>query len=236
MTGRSCGADVRPDVRGSNFLWTLGSPSHPRATQVTDSAMLPDFPEIKAVLLKRVSGTTRLDADSDPVLGMVQRFTLSEGDRVLVQREDGSEAVIDFSTPIETVVELPTDAIRTGGPATTREATRQMSDQLNRELTRRMFDTITQAVEEVGNVAHVEGRPFSGDLYLQMLRTMELSFGRDGEWIRPTIVAGAGVAQRIDSTLENLEHDPAFLAERDKIVNEQREAWRAREARRRLVD
>jgi hypothetical protein len=198
--------------------------------------MLPDFPDVKRVILRSAAHLTRMGAEQDPLLGAIPTFRQHEGNRATLRRVDGTEAVLDYRTPLTAQVEFTIDQVREKGPEVAREAARSMAHDLNQQLANKLIDTIDKATEEVGNVIQAGGKPFSTRTYLDALRKMDLGFDDEGNWEPLQFVAGEQLSKRIDAVLEEAERDCAFIAERDAIVAEKREEWRAREANRRLVD
>jgi hypothetical protein len=151
-------------------------------------------------------------------------------------RTDGSVAVINFDTPLSAEVQLRIDDARREGPAASLRAIREVGEQLADDMEQRMIATISEAVEDVGNVVDGGGRPFSADLFIELLEKMELSFNRHGEWEPPTIVVHPETLQKMKVQIELLDSDPETKARVEAVVNRQREEWRAREACRALVD
>jgi hypothetical protein len=198
--------------------------------------MLPDFPKVKRRILQSIGGFMNQSAAQDPLLGAVPRFVQHEGNRSTIRREDGTEKTIDFREPIEATAVVSTQDIREKGPAVTREAVSKLTTDLNRGMAERMLNEISEASDEIGNTVSAEGKPFSLELFLGVLRKLELTFDDEGNWIHPQIATSPKNRETIESVLKLAENDDKFLSERDAIVTKQREEWRAREADRRLVD
>jgi len=198
--------------------------------------MLPDFPKVKKTITRRIGGLVHHRADQDSFLGMIPRFVQHEGDRTSLGREDGTEAAIDFKEPIEAIATMSHQDIREKGPAAALSAAQKIATDITRGLAQRVVNSLKEATDETGNVINGEGKPFSSSLYLDILRTLRLTFDDEGNWIPPQIVAHPQHREIIESTLRQAETDASFVAEREVIVRKQREEWRAREADRRLVD
>ena len=76
----------------------------------------------------------------------------------------------------------------------------------------------------------------TADMILEMLDRMELSFDDEGNWQPPRIIHGPALAATAAEVQKQLGVDRTLRARQDAIVNRQREEWRVREARRKLVD
>ena len=175
-------------------------------------------------------------ASQESILGSIPRFKQHEGDRTTIGREDGTEEVLDFSNPLEATATLKTEDIRERGPLATLTAARGLAEEMARGMTRRMFDTLSEATDAIGNTVNAEGKPFSSDLYLEVLKKLELAFDPEGNWIPPQVAAAPSQAASMRRVLEQAESDPEYRRQRDAIVNCKRKEWRAREADRRLAD
>jgi hypothetical protein len=150
-------------------------------------------------------------------------------------REDGQEIVLELKEAVSVKTDLSIEAIRKGSDAT-RNALRDISAGLNESMTKRFLETVEEAADSVGNVVHGNGSPLTAELVLESWAKVELSFDRDGVWQPPTIVANPATAKKMREVLKEIEETPTLRARRDEIVNRQRENWRVREARRKLVD
>lgn len=198
--------------------------------------MLPDFPFLKREIATRLARAAQRSAAGGPLLRELPSLRQHEGNRGEMIRTDGSVASISYDTPIEAEVTVRIDDARRQGPAASVRAPREIGEQLAAGVEQRLFETISEAVESVGNVVDGGGRPFSADMFIEMLETMELSFDEDGDWQPPTLVAHPDTLQKIKVQLDLIDTDPHIKARVETIVNRQREEWRAREARRALVD
>ena len=198
--------------------------------------MLPDFPEIKKAVLDRLRQRARAADQADPLLGLMPRFVVHEGDRSVVRREDGHEEVLELrKNPIEAEVQISTDRIRLGGPDATREAVDRLSEGMREGMARRTFAAIEEAAESVGNTVKVGG-PFTADVYFAALEKMQLSFDESGEWLGIQFVCHPETAAKAAPVFDSIESVPELKARRDEIVAQKREEWRVREAARQLVD
>jgi hypothetical protein len=197
--------------------------------------LFPDFPALKKELTKRLARGAQALAEGEPLLRNVKSFVQHEGDRTLLIREDRSESLIRFDTPITTEVSYTADDIRQGGDASVR-AMRHMGEQLGEGMGKRMFDALHKAVDEVGNAVDAKGQPFGVDILIEALEKMDFSFSKNGEWRPPTIVVHPDTYKSSQVQIEAANADPLVKARIDALVEEKREEWRAREARRTLAD
>jgi hypothetical protein len=198
--------------------------------------MLPDFPEVKRVVLKNLIGQTKMRAKADPLLGMMPPFIVHEGDRSILRREDGTEAVLELrKNPIKATVEITAEEMRLRGPSATARAITQLSEGLNEGMAKRTFQALEEAAESVGNSINANG-PFTAEIYFAMLETMELHFRADGQWLGLKLIGHPDTVAKAELVIDAIKRDPELVTRRDSIVAQKREEWRVREAARKLVD
>jgi hypothetical protein len=94
---------------------------------------------------------------------------------------------------------------------------------------RTLYETVSSAVQEVGNVVDAKGKP-TPDVFLEMLRKIEFGVNRRGEVTRPEIHVHPETAPGLIKALEDA--GPAFQAEVDRLTAEKEAEALAREARR----
>jgi hypothetical protein len=198
--------------------------------------MLPDFPDVKRIVLKALIGRSKLKAEADPLLGLMPPFIVHEGDRSVVRREDGTETVAHLREyPLKATTELTAEEMRVRGPAATEDAVARLAEGLNEGLARRTIAAIEAAAESVGNSVKAGG-PFTAETYFAMLEKVELVFSANGDWAGLTLMAHPDTVAKAEPVLTSIETDPELKARRDAIVARKREEWRVREAARKLVD
>lgn len=197
--------------------------------------MLPDFPDIKRLLGRKVAASIRAEIDDAPLLADIARHIIHEGDRYTTVREDGSSETRTFQQSTATA-EISAEEIRTSGLVAVHRARGRLVEQLRESASRMLIDAVHRATEEVGNVVQGGGRPLSAELILEMLETMELAFAPDGTWEWPTFVGPPGMRDRAASEMERLANEPELNARFEALIERKREKWRVREANRKLVD
>src|SRR5262245_56923805 len=97
-----------------------------------------------------------------------------------------------------------------------------------------IFDGITEATAD--RAVSAGGKPFTAELYLDVLETMEFSFDENGEWQMPTMVLHPSMMARAQEQIQRLDVEPALKERLSAIVTKKKEHWRDREADRQLVD
>lgn len=196
--------------------------------------MLPDWPSLKADIVRVYMRYVRARVRQRSAAGLVPRSRVHEGDRLILCREDGSvedtefrraEGVAQLSLP--DIVNLPLREMFT--------KLDPIADGLARSQSEALFRTIEEGSKKAGTVTDAQGRPLTAELFLETLEKMDLSFDSKGNFQWPRwIVSPAGEA---DAKREwfRLQSEPALRNRLVELVSRKREEWIAREADRILV-
>lgn len=198
--------------------------------------MLPDFPKEKKLLHK--FWNEYLGHKHKELLGVfatIPSLASHEGDRWNIERPDGteSEQLYEemsslFTIDLSEVPTLTPEKIRAKLDTVAEDAARQMHQSIFRE--------ILKATKQVGNTVNAEGKPFTKELFLEMIEKVDMDFTPDGQLIPPSIIMPPEAWKANEAKFKEWEQDKEFTAKHEEIINKKREAWSAREALRKLVD
>lgn len=170
-----------------------------------------------------------------PLLRDISQSTQYEGASARLLRTDGSEDQIDYEKA-SFEFEITREEMRSFDLEKLQEKLRQLARKFADAQQAMMFRKLSRVVEEVGNTVDA-----GGDLqphhFLDMIRKVEMSFDpKTNEPTGLTIVVHPSQIDRLLAKWKSWEQDPAFVAEYERLLEEKREAWRARESNRRLDD
>ena len=197
--------------------------------------MLPDFPRVKHALQEAIARAIRNLAEQHPTLGQIQKVQVFEGHGTALQEPDHK-----LATPLERVplpVPLDRQAIIEKGPAAVSEQIPTIAGQLMAAQLRMLVREVTRATDHTGNVVHAGDRPFSQDLYIQMLDRVEMQFDSGGTPSIPELFhPDPSVHAERQRLLEEWMKDPAFVRRIEESIEKQRQKWNDRESNRKLVD
>lgn len=197
--------------------------------------MLPDFISLKRQIARDRQGQLRDREREESLSSLIPAFRSHEGDRFTVVREDQSVHTKQYRT-FEVELNLKAADLLAEGSRPIHEMLGKASEHMDRQLSETFQQAMTEATAEAGTVTDAGGRPFSAELYIESVEKMEFSFDDDGTWKMPTMVMHPSRVEAFRRETRRLDTDPVLHARLTKIVDEKREAWRAREARRTLVD
>lgn len=198
--------------------------------------MLPDYPDTKnrarRLLIKLIQEQM---PQHEPLLAGIKHSRVHEGRSAVLTRQDESIDDIEFRSA-GAEVSLTREQMRRVTVDELLEHVSSMAAQLAGQQVQLMFEKVSKAVEEVGNVVSASELG-TKEAFLEMQRKLEVDF--DPETLEPknlVIVLHPSQVQSFKAQAEEWEKDPAFVAEMDRIREQQIEAWRARENSRKLVD
>ncbi|MDD5007835.1 MAG: hypothetical protein PHC68_05445 [Syntrophorhabdaceae bacterium] len=98
------------------------------------------------------------------------------------------------------------------------------------EVHKMMFESVGKITEFTGNVVNAAGKPFSVDMFLDMMEKIEITFNDAGEAIMPSIVAGPELVEKIKKTKFSKEQRDR----QKKIMEAKKKTFYAKKCYRRL--
>ena len=197
--------------------------------------MLPDFSTTKPALVRHLSRflNERVDAHMGPFAG-VPRSTYFEGDTHSVKRTPSqTESTSPFEEASSKLLvhahEVPTLSL-----GDIHERLDGIAQDVASQMAKYFYETIGQAVEEVGNDIKADG-PITPELLLETLERLHIEFDRFGQPSLPQIHVHPKMTQRLQDAIRQMMTDPRYREKYQFVLTTQRESWRAREASRKLV-
>ena len=103
------------------------------------------------------------------------------------------------------------------------------------KMSTRVYQGISKAVDDAGNVVSTQGIGFRPDALLEAMAKVAVEFEQDGTPRMPSFHVGEQNAEALRNALQEIDRDPEMLRRHSDIMKQKREEWRAREASRRLV-
>ena len=196
--------------------------------------MLPDYPTLKndfGALCNRFLG--QRVAYHQGFVGRVPKHRVFEGDKTFLRRAAGDAETSDFA-----------DFSATRTLAAARISTTTLHDVL-RELdaaaaemgaksSRFFFEGLDKTLEAAGQVDHAQGQEISADLLLRVMERIEMSFDESGKHSL-ALVIHPSKTEAFAAAFRELEQDPVMRDGYRDLLERKKEAWRVREASRRLV-
>jgi len=197
--------------------------------------MLPDFIKIKSRIDRKLSGSIQERVGMEGVMSLISKGRVHEGHAYAIQRADGSRDEQEFREHRAEVV-LSAEDLLTDGPQAVQRAMDNLLEQLSRSTHQHIQEGIEQATKAAGTNTDAGGQPFSAELFLDSIEKTQLSFDANGDCKPPTIVIHPSLSETVERQLGRLEREPGLRERMNRIIDQQRDQWRDREANRKLVD
>jgi len=169
---------------------------------------LPEYDRAESQFIGRI--THDLAVKQSAFLSMFPRESVGE---VLPSRfvASSGEIVDNPTIPVGMEFEIPTTAAMAGDLAPLVEAIVKAADQASEALSKAILEQIGKVLEAAGQSLDARDRPLSHELIFEMFDRMEWHFDDDGNWIRPTIVAGPDMVAKFGNLPEpTAEQQEAF--------------------------
>ncbi len=194
--------------------------------------MLPTCPKLEVWRARLNQDRVRAKVSAlAPMIGLVISHIQFEGRHSAIQRETGEldetpmtsasgEVAIKFVDLAEFTEELVGKHLD------------DMAEQLARSMSEHFQQRMHEVTEKTGNIVDGQGKPFSEELFLDMIEKLEHNFGPDGNWKPPTMIVGPGMAEKIAAAGEM---SPEGNKRLKAILERKRDGHRRREAARILV-
>lgn len=197
--------------------------------------MFPDFIALKYELTQILTKGLSENIKAGTPLADVREYRMHEGNRFTVFRDDGSS---ETTFPQQHRAGFRTDPIEVNnkGYKVIDESLQKVRDEMRSSQSKSMFDCITEAAEEVGNVINAKGQPITAELILDLYETGNWSFDEDGNWNGMQIIYNPIHNARMQAERKRLETEPELKRRFEEIVKRKKEEWDVRQANRKLVD
>lgn len=194
--------------------------------------MLPDYKALKEQLMRHVYGGITRSVGNTGVLAEIGTLTIHEGRKIGGEDHGDADELRrfehEFTVSHTDLEERGTEAIR--------DVVRDLHEAMVKDRSQALFSEVNKAVEATGNSVEAAGQPFSAELWIEALEKMEFSFGQDGEWKMPTVVAHPSKTEHIAKELRRLDEDAVLAKRLTALIERKKGEWRDRETGRRLVD
>lgn len=198
-------------------------------------AMLPDYPAFKTELADILNRLFRRRlAQYQGFVGQVAKHRVFEGDKNFLLRSTGDSETTEFQD-FSVARELSAKEV----PKMTFEDILKELDaaaaEMGAKTARYFIEGLDKTLEAAGQVENAKGAKISGELLLRTLERIEMNFDESGNHKNLSLVIHPSNAEATAAALRELEDDPELRKRHRALIERKREAWRVREASRRLV-
>ncbi len=192
--------------------------------------MLPEFPKVRddvnTILMKKFKKMINFETNLPDFKETFQY----EGKTMHIQRHDGSEETTCFSgMGVKLTINL--EDLKQKGLRAIFDCFENAAKDLADQKVKLILSRLDEICEKSGQTYDAKGKPFSYDLLLDTLETIEFDFDEDGNPKLPTFLVGSVMHSKI----QNLEVTPKEEERLNEIIEKKRHEWRSRESNRKLV-
>jgi hypothetical protein len=199
--------------------------------------MLPHFPKAHRAM-RDTFNKTLFDAlwDAAPILRRIRSHQFVEGSKNDYEQEDGTIvegdqqlARVEYSIKYENATGLK--------PEVFLEHAEELGRKMGERMERQLFQTMSMMTDKTGNsVAIGKEGDMTFEQWLELNTKIMTDFDDDGEPHTKHLVCTPEFQKKIIVSLDQWERDPEKVAQMKAVMAKQKEAYDAREARRRMVD
>lgn len=193
--------------------------------------MLPDFPTVKKQFWFDFKSRFQEFSHSDGVLSHIKDKPIFEGN-LTSQTLDGQTT----AKPPEVIaeqLEFDRPRIIDEGVIYVMQILANSAKRARAQKAKLLFKEIDESSSKAGTSFDAGGKPFTLDMYLEMLRSMEIEFDSAGQAQLPTLVTGnADIKAKVETWFK----DPECLSQINAVVEEKGQEWRDRQSNRKLAD
>lgn len=197
--------------------------------------MLPDFPELKQKLTRAIERYLRRRVREASLAMSVQQELLFEGDRLILSTEQG-EAEQSLEAHSSEEYSISREELIRRGPSALTEVVTRMAEDLKKEQSATILQTVREAAEAAGQVVKRQGGSFDFDALMEGLEKIDIDFDENGEPYLINIVVSPDVAEHLKGQFPVWEANSEYEARYNELIARKRAEWNARESNRKLVD
>ncbi len=199
--------------------------------------MLPDFPDQKGQFIELTERMFLARIRADPLLSLFPPEPILEGATIRMSAESGYDEANGLED-IEHQFDLSVDDIMKHGHTVYLEKLWSLADETVRGMAGLVQSKISETTERTGNSIDLGGADLKEEHILDMYRNLEIAFDENDQpdFSTGSIFAHPDNAPVLERLVENIKTIPRYRREFDRVIEQKRREWHARENHRKLVD
>jgi hypothetical protein len=165
---------------------------------------------------------------SEPILGEIQSYKTIHAGGYRYKNE--KKELLSPLTRIAITIEIAGEDIMNYNIEKFAEIIYDFTFERINQMHLMMLETVKNITDFTGNVIDAQGKPFSFDLFLDMLEKLEIRFDDNGNPILPSMVVGTELFKKIKDTKMTKEQEERH----NQIIDAKRKQYYAEKRNRRL--
>ena len=172
---------------------------------------------------------------SDPLLARIKHYLQHEGDDGTYETMDGYKRDKDYQL-FEASYQITVDEIVNSDFEVVLKKFYNMGLKAASKMAKHSFKQISKIIDETGNSIQAKGS-WTKEQFLEVIRKIMIDFDEEtGQPLMPTMYIHPSQADSVRAMIKDTENDPEYKLEFDRIIEQKRQEFYAREANRKLVD
>ncbi len=198
--------------------------------------MIPDFPDEKEKFMQLWNKYLQKKISENlGFLGTLPQYRNYEGDQWKLSREDGSVEVIDYDH-IQGLLDINVDEVPDLTPEKIRQKLDNLANEIAAQMSKNTYAEISRVTKLSGNEIDAKNKPFSKELFLELIEKVVLDFDQNGDLNQPTMVMDPVFWEKNKDKIMAWEKDEEFVRKHEQLIAKKKEEWIDRENNRKLVD
>lgn len=197
--------------------------------------MLPDWPKIKSEVINRLTLYARSKAKSASIVSLFREQRHFEGDLSSSLDKNGRLKERSYSL-FKSVYKVNKDDLINRGLEVCKESADHAIAELTMKQDKVIIDKLIKTASESGVAIDFQGKPFTFDSYLELLKIHPLEFNDDGKAQIPSLLCSPEDADKLNKIISDALNSPTERAKLDRLLECKRKEWNDRESNRKLVD
>jgi hypothetical protein len=198
--------------------------------------MLPDFPNIKAKIIKDLNQYIRKLTSQDSFMSTIKAEKHFEGNKMLSIMSDGQKDETEYREFRTSTIEInKTDVLTKGGPQCLLEHAQSMAEELKQQKSKLLFETLNSITDKSGQITQGKGE-LTPNVLLEALDKLEIDFDENGQFEAPSLVVSPEMYAKLQSKIPEWDKDVIHRKKYDALIERKRKEWNDRESNRKLVD
>lgn len=111
----------------------------------------------------------------------------------------------------------------------------EKAKELGVKMAKYHFKVLGEMVKETGNTINANNKEPSTELYLEALKSISISFDKDGKPSMPTLIIRQSDSYKWKAVMEEM-NTPEFKAKEVEVIEQKKKEYDAEQASRKLVD
>jgi len=200
--------------------------------------MLPEFPEQLAMRERRIFSWFREEVRiAGKASGRLPVHMIEEGSNATLTNSFGHRKEVKMQKSSSPQITIDWDLLHTMSDDVLKKQLISAAESLGNSQDRILFESISETLDEYGQSVDAKGKPFSSDMFLDMLRSVDIDFDMHGQPILPTLFTGSkNLYDSAGKQQEAWRKSKEFQAKYIALMQEKRKNYYVREASRKLVN